>query len=352
MKNQLIRSLIISALTLSVHAQETKPSETLSEVAKEKKLSFVKVKVIIQKKDTLAKILSRFVKDDSVISRKEAMVDKTLKSNPNIKNWRKLEAGEPLFVYLDPIFLDMKKMRTYRDSVKKVSKKIQKKILAKDKKAPAKKWSAFYMASLGTFAQEDGDQASIEFKQNSPVTLGLMYTHYPKKGKYTIASSAYFSYLVAATNNLGSEDIEVPIEIGFNVYYQYPFSKASYNLYAGLDFEKFNTFNLAGVEDDEVITFDENQLGFLTVGFSKAFQLSTRKFLFKGSASYSVFSSRTVSYSDDPDSSTYGGTKIMGFLMSKINDKYFASTLVKYHALEGPSTVSVTRFGVGFGYIF
>lgn len=342
----LVTFSIVSAKPVSAQ------SGSLADVATQKNLKFIKVKVVVYKKDTLAKILRRFVREDSIITRREAMVDKTLKSNPNVKNWRKLKTGETLFVYLDPKFIDMNKMRAYRKSVKKVSKKIKTKIKRKNIKNGPKKWSTFYMASIGNFSQENDSLAKVEFKQNSPVTLGLMYTHYPKKGKYTIASSAYFSYLLAASSNLGEDNVEVPLEVGFNIYYQYPFSKGSFNLYGGLDYEKFNTFNLAGVENDESLLFDENQLGFLTFGFSKAFKVKKRKFLFKGSFSQSVFSSRTVGFADDEDTSSYSGSKIMAFLMSKINKQYFMSTLFKYHILSGPSDVNVMRVGMGFGYLF
>jgi len=353
MKIKLISGFLFLLLSLSTYAQVSgSSSSSLSEVAESKNLSFVKVKVVVYKKDTLAKILKRFVRDNSIISRKEAMVDKTLKSNPNIKNWRKLKTGETMYVYLDPKFIDMEKMKAFRKSVKKVSKKIKTKIKRKKSKVAIKKWSTFYMASIGQFSQQNDSLAKVEFKQNSTLTLGLMYTLYPKDGKYTILTSAYFSYLLAATSNLGTENIDVPIEVGFNIYYQYPFSKASYNLYGGLDYEKFNTFNLASVENDESLDFDENQIGFLTLGFSKAFKIKTRPFLFKGSFSQSAYSSRTVGYSDDTDTSTYTGSKFMAFLLSKINDQYFMSTLLKYHVLAGPSDVNVMRIGMGFGYLF
>jgi hypothetical protein len=86
----------------------------MSEVASENKAKFVKVEVVVYKKDTLAKILRRFVKEDSIITRKEAMVDKTLKSNPQIKDWRNLEVGETVNIYLDPEFIDMEKMNKFR----------------------------------------------------------------------------------------------------------------------------------------------------------------------------------------------------------------------------------------------
>ena len=352
MKRKLIIYFVaLSFLNISLtFSQDSKGK--LKEIAKKKNVSFVKVKVVIYKKDTLAKILRRFVKEDSVINRKTAMVDRTLKSNPHIKDWRNLKAGETLDLYLDPKFIDLGKMKKFRQDVKKVSKNIKTKIKNQKKKSKPKTKSIFYMASLGQFSQENADIAKVEFKQNSPVTLGGMYTYYPENDKYSISTSAYFSYLLAASSNLEGGEVEVPLEIGLNAYYQYPLGNGSYNVYGGLDFEKFNTFNLASVDDENDLIFDENQLGFATIGFSKSFKLASRGFLFKGSFSQSVFSSRTVGYSGDSDSTAYSGSKIMGFLLSKLNDKFYLSSLLKYHVLSGPSDVTALRIGVGCGYFF
>jgi hypothetical protein len=208
------------------------------------------------------------------------------------------------------------------------------------------------MASVGTFGQENDSVAKVEFKQNSPLTLGLMHTFYPKSNNYSISTSGYFSYLVAASNNLDEANVEVPIEIGFNSYYQMPIAMAKYNIYGGFDYEKFSTFSLEGVKEESELLFDENQIGFLTIGFSQAFKFKTRGFLFKASISQSIFSSRTAGYSGDEDSSAYTGSKFMLFLLSKINKDYFVSSLFKYHVLSGPSEVDVMRVGLGFGYLF
>lgn len=341
--------LLLATLTFSTSTL----SESIDQIAKQNNAKFVKVKVVVYPKDTLAKILRRFVREDSIINRKTAMVDRTLNSNPHIKDWRNLETGETISVYLDPQFIDMEKMKAFRKDVKKVAKTIKKKVeKKKEQKEGIKKWSTFYMASVGTFSQENDSVAKVEFKQNSPVTLGLMYTHYPKSNRYSIATSAYFSYLLAASSNLGEDNVEVPLEIGWNVYYQHPIANAKFNVYGGFDYEKFNTFSMAGVESDEELLFDENQIGFATVGYSQGFKIKNRGFLFKASLSQSVFSSRTAGSSNDNDDSSYTGQKIMLFLLSKVKKDYFISTLFKYHILSGPSDVNVMRVGLGFGYLF
>lgn len=333
-------------------AQKSSSANGLSKLAQRKGVKFVKAKVIVYEGETLADILRRFVKDDSVIFKDEAMVQKTLKNNPQVKNWRNLKTGEVIKVYLDPKFLDPKKVDKFRNKVKKVAKNIRKNIKKKKKKNEVKKFSVFYMASMGDFAQKNESLAEIEFKQNSPVTLGLMHTYFPKNGDYTIATSAYFSYLLAASTNTEDDNVSLPLEIGLNAYYQYPLYGSGYYLYGGADFEKFNTFNLEGIESNNEISFDENQLLYLTAGFSKTFALFKKKFLFKGSFSHSVVSSRTSGFADETDDAAYSGYKVMGFLLGKVSKSFFLSTLLKYHVLTGPSDVNILRVGVGCGYLF
>lgn len=349
-----IFTILFAFNTFGQEAKKTplkKNPRNLKQIAKQKKLAFLKVKVVVYKGDTLGKIITRFVRDDSVINRKTAMVDKTLKSNPQIKNWKNLVAGQTLYLYLDPKFLDIKKMAKFQKNIRKASKQIKTAMKKKSKKK-AKKWSAFYMASYGNFDQENTEFAKVNFKQNSPLTLGALYSHIPEKGNYSLSFSAYFSYLLAASSNVDTGDIDVPMEIGFNGYYQKAMSGGAYSLYGGLDFEKFNTFNLEGIQEESELLFDENSLGYVTIGYTKVFNIMKRNLLFKTSLSQSVFSSRSSGYSGESDDSSYSGQKWMLFGSMMYKKDIFISTLFKYHTLSGPSTVSSLRIGLGFGYVF
>lgn len=358
MKLKWIFLILFIFINTSVYAKKNKKSHNdkiskkLAKTSGAKDLKFVKVKILVYEGETLADILRRFVREDSIIFRDEKMVDMTLKNNPQVKDWRNLKTGEMLYVYLDPKFIDDNKIEQFRKKVKKVTKKIAKKIKRKAVKNDVKKFSAFYMASIGQFNQKDSALAEIDFKQNSPLTLGVMYTYFPKRGNYTIASSAYFSYLLAASTNTDETNVVLPLEIGLNTYYQRPMMDGLFYLYGGADVEKFNTFNLKAIDSSDGINFDTNEMFFLTGGASKTFSMFNRKFLFKGSFSYSLLSSRQVGYSGDDSTSTYSGYKIMGFLLSKIHKDFFLSTLLKYHSLSGPSDVSIIRIGVGCGYLF
>lgn len=340
---------------------------------KKSKIKLLKMKVTVKKGESFADVLKRFVKDDSVIFRQEKMIDITLKRNPQIKNWKNLKTGQSMSVYLEPRFIDFNKAKKHKEKLRKKARKkererakkrakkkarklarekMRKKIKKKKLEKEFKKYSIFYMASLGQFTQEDGALAQIEFRQNSPVTLGAMYYYRPRNRAYSISTSLYLSYLLAASSNTDQGDVTVPMEIGFNAYYEHSVLNNRLQLYGGMDFERFNTFNLSQVSESNDLEFDENALAFLTMGFSKPFSLYKRNFLFKGSLSQSVISSRTSGFSGDTSNEVYSGFKVMAFLSTKLKDRFSMSSLVKYHQLSGPSDVTILRIGMGFGYSF
>lgn len=84
------------------------------------------VKITFKEGETLGKLISLFVKRNSIISRKEAMVQKTLNRNKHIKNWRKINVGETIYLYLDKKFIDQKKYDEFVSKKKKKKKKKKK----------------------------------------------------------------------------------------------------------------------------------------------------------------------------------------------------------------------------------
>ena len=170
----MIRPVIIFAYLfafLNAYGQvSTQNIKNIKKVAKKNKLKFVKVKVVVYKNDSLAKILRRFVRDDSIINKNTEMVQRIFKVNPHVKDWRKLEPGSTLSVYLDYKFIDRQKMRKFRNDIKKVAKKLKKAKAAEKFKA----WSVYYMASYGTFSQQNTEIAKVSFKQNSASNFAKM----------------------------------------------------------------------------------------------------------------------------------------------------------------------------------
>lgn len=319
-----------------------------------KDVKYIKILYMTSSSDNLASIFKKFVKDESIISRKEVMVRKTITANPKVTNWNKIPARLKLVVYLDVDFIDLDKVESYNKNIAELTKKLKKAMLKKQKEKPKTngfKGSLFYMASYGKFTQSDADLADISFLQNSPISLGLSTSFYPSNSKFSYSASLYFSYLLAAASNLNEENIKVPTEIGGNIYSEYKGDKFNFSLYGGLDFERFHSFSLEGIKEDRKIYFDTNDVLYLTFGLSKKFKVYKWDFFSKLSFSQSVLSSMTPGYSGADVTEAFTGNKILFYLFKRYNEKIFMHSLVKYHFMSGPSDITTLRIGLGFGYL-
>lgn len=307
--------------------------------------------------ETFSLILKKFVKESSIINAKTPLVKKTRKYNPHVKEWNRLPVDTIIELYISDDFMDLEKYRSYEEqTLAKIAEEEEK------KRGPAYpvglKGSVFYMSSLGTFNQKADNVAEINFKQNSPVSLGTAFTYYPKDKLYSFSFSTYFSYLLASANSLTTESISIPPEIGANFYGEYRWQKYNMTLYAGPDFESFSTFNLRGLQNDRKIYVDGVGATYLTLGMAKSFTLFKKQFFSKLSLSKSVVTSyknnappSQIDASDHIDLGKYSGSRFLFYLNYKFTNKLYLHSLFKYHSMSGPSDLTTIRIGVGFGYI-
>lgn len=319
------------------------------------KVSLIRVNYIPLKTQHLANLYKTFVLDDAVVSKNSEMVQRTLRENPHVTDWTKVPVGKKIKLYISLDAIDYEKLKTYKKSIydKVLALKKRAEKIDKNNKLQAKGWKAsvFYMASYGKFTQSNPTLADITFLQNSPISLGLAVSFYPENKDYSFSSSIYFSYLLTAGNNINDQDVSIPLEIGGNFYSEYQLKKYGFSIYGGFDYEKMSTFNLEGVRNERQIYVDESTIGYLTLGGSRSFNLFGKTFFTKLSLSQSIFSSRSISYGAAVDQSSFEGSKILWYLFHKVSDRFFVHSLFKYHWMSGPSDLSVTRIGVGFGYI-
>lgn len=342
--------LIICVFSLAASAE----SLDFREIIKQKKAKYLKLKYKVQNDgQRLSEIYRKFIKEDSVVSINHKMVQRTIKKNPKV-DLNNLKKGQRFYLYVDVSLLDFDKLSSYRKKRKKTSKKLAKKIKKMKEEAKPKelRGSLFYMASYGKFNQVNPDYADVDFLQNSPVSLGVSASYYPKDSYYSISGSLYFSYLVAAVSEYTNSNISVDPEIGGNVYYEYKMNKPRISIYGGLDFEKFNTFSLESLRDSGEVAFDVNKVGYLTVGISKSVKIFSQNFFTKLSFSQSVYSERTAGVSNPENTETFKGNKVLIYLFKRLKGSFFAHSLFKYHWMSGPSDITTTRLGVGFGYLF
>ena len=137
-------------------------------------------------------ILKKFVKKNSIINARTTMVKKTVRENQHIKDWRKLPEGESIQLFISSDFIDLKKYENYKEenllALEKENEKNQ------DRGNPVGlKGSIFYMSSIGNFTQTAENVVEINFKQNSPVSLGTSFSFYPEKKQYSFSFSMYYS---------------------------------------------------------------------------------------------------------------------------------------------------------------
>lgn len=319
-----------------------------------KDVKYIKLLYISRPNDNLANIYKKFVKDESIISKNEEMVAKTINANPKITDWNTIPVKSKVLVYLDVDFIDLEKVEAYNKNVAELTRKLREALLKKEQEKPKTngfKGSLFYMASYGKFSQSNPALADISFLQNSPISLGLSASYYPLNPKFSYSSSLYFSYLLSAASNLGVESVTVPTEIGGNFYTEYKAENFNFSLYGGIDFERFHTFNLEGIQQERKIYFDTNDVLYLTVGLSRKLKIYKWDLFSKLSFSQSIVSSMTPGYTDAQITEAFSGNKILFYLFKRYNEKIFMHTMFKYHFMSGPSDITTLRIGVGFGYL-
>lgn len=317
---------------------------------------YYKIPYIVQDNDNLSRILRRFVYDDSVINQSTPLVRRTQISNPSVTNWENLQRGARIDLYISEDFLDQSKLSRYQAQMRERVENLRQEVevdRSEEATVPRPiglKGSVFYMASYGLFTQTGDNLPEIDFQQNSPVTLGSSFSFYPETGPLSYAWSAYFSHLVAASNSLDDSIIDIPLEVGLNFYTEYRFERFRFTGYAGLDYERFHTFNLQGIVDEGKIFLDENKVLYLTVGATGMVNVFQSSFLTKLSLSASLSSSTTAGY-DDGLNENFSGFKALWYVNKKISEHFYVHTLLKYHQMSGPSELSTFRIGVGVGYI-
>lgn len=317
---------------------------------------YYRMSYIVRTGDSFASIFKRFVKPGSIVHAQTDMTQKTQKANPHIENWADLEPGTKLTLLISAELMDVKRYKKYEKKVKKKLSKMKKKkekAVAKTKSgANGIKLSAFYMGSLGKFSQVSNEGTTINFFQNSPVSVGLASSYYPAGKKYSYAASIYYSTLKAAASNVSTGEVSVPGEFGGNLYFEYRLKKINSTLYAGFDYETFSTFNMGAVNKSAILLVDKNSVTYFTLGISRLLKIRSYKLFTKFSLSKSITSSQTVNSLGVDPGVGYDGYKAMIYLNYKISKKFYLHSLFKMHKMSGPDELTTTRIGLGFGYIF
>ena len=204
--------------------------------------------------------------------------------------------------------------------------------------------------SQGEFS-ENINSSRLTNNQNSPFTFGLGGVFlFDKFSKYSLSGSLYVSKLTVSdvedpNNRLNNINVDIPNEIGSNLYIIRNTESFISNFYGGIDYERFSTLNFEDIltNGQRDLTHNQEQMVFATVGvsFNKKVILPTA---FKVSTSY-VLNSRT----------DLSGYKYMLYANQKLNKGFWYHLLYKKHSLVSSATnrkVGISRFGIGVGMGF
>ncbi len=211
--------------------------------------------------------------------------------------------------------------------------------------------SLFYALSRGSFEEGiQGTSISTVSTQDSPITLGFAAS---KKldDTWSYNGSVYGSKLDGGISEL-DEEVSIPWEIGITSYISYKDERLPFQVYTGLDLERFSSYNTTELVDGARLDTIQHRITFATFGVSKGFRFLGQSFFTKISYSRSVVSSqsRPVAGVDSP----MKGSKYIAFLnMLAPNSKNWSYNLFfKQHNLKGATDLVVSRTGIGFGYRF
>ena len=105
------------------------------------------------------------------------------------------------------------------------------------------------------------------------------------------SGSLYISKLDSAESK--QEEFSIPWEYGINSYIGYRKTSWPLEIYGGLDYERFSSFNTEEVAIGEALSTREHGLTYLTLGMAKKFGWLNKNFLFKASYSQSILSSQS-----------------------------------------------------------
>ncbi|OIQ17198.1 MAG: hypothetical protein BM556_13375 [Bacteriovorax sp. MedPE-SWde] len=207
---------------------------------------------------------------------------------------------------------------------------------------------AHITTSRGSFSDEIlGNK--IQSQQNSPITIGAGISFLPKSlPKYSFVTSLYFSSLKASDVNdpsttVTNTNLDLAPEIGANLYIQRNYTKNSTNIYAGLDYEQFNTFNFDKVINSETTELKaiQQKVIYSTIGIGYRFKFE-KPVQVKVSYSLGILSDTELK-----------GNKYMVYFNQRITNRYWYHLLFKKHNLSDNSReTTISRYGIGVGMSF
>lgn len=235
----LIFLLLHGSISTVLATSSKSNADKITKVLDKKKSQFRILKLTFKEGESLGKLISLFVKKNSIISRREPMVQKTLQRNKHIKNWRKVKAGDTIYLYLDKKFIDESKFKKFVGSIKK-------------KKKKKKKIKVFYNEATFQYGLVDIKKGNDDLKL-SFAKFGYKYSNKWSR-KYNYSASVKFTRFLNFEYSEGADPISPGgfySEFSFSVGRVKPFFD---NFFLSIQYDMLNYF-VVGDKTDEDVTF-------------------------------------------------------------------------------------------------
>ena len=293
---------------------------------------------VIRKDDNFKSIVEKIHSSGPYRNQKfEDFVNTVKDWNRHIENFENLKDGDTIYVSSPfPPHIDYK----YAQNPKQIEGRSN--VVTVPKLGDKESLNVFYMASIGTFTEDVNSSkrgmTTAQTKQKSPATLGVAANRKFGDRYWSVASSAYISYMNDSVSALGQK-AKIPPEIGINAYFErYLNFIHGFKYYLGFDFEKFSTFNTSEILQGSDIVTKQNYMFFFTLGISKEFgRFFTKASYSKGLMGYSKHGKPR-------------GDKFILFAGVNVWKKWSIQAFYKHHYISAPCEVKITRYGAGFSY--
>ena len=268
----------------------------------------------------------------------KAFIEDIKKWNLNIKNWANIESGTALYIdYPFPVYVPN---TNYTENLKSG--------LHQSEENQNFSLFGFYTTSFGSYKETTEDQ-TVTSGQNFPITLGLGTSIANANRNHFLSASFYWakpsSGKISGNSDSENSSINIPGEIGYNLYYQYYIPESLLGFYSGYDYENLNTFNTDQILIGDPIKNISNKMHYATLGISQSFDLK------------SIRLNTKLSFSEVLSSSTNGskaltGHKYLVYLSLRPEGRFSYNLLYKHHDLKGPTNLAINRFGLSIGFQF
>lgn len=327
------------------------------------------------KKSRLSKVYKQFILQGKKIRRGDPGLQKTIISNPHIKDWKILDINENIKLYISKDKANLESINQYLGSFtpprtlfdsSKVTKSIPKKKSRKKpnkatkpiaappkekigkshKKSKKVRKDFFYLGPLvskSIYTEELNGKLNVEYDQNSIIGLNFGYKRMIKDHWFFL-NDLKVNYLQKASLEGGSSgESSIPPELVNTTALLYKLKNYRIYPFVGIEYNKFSTFNLErNFLNSSTVELISHHIFLLKIGFNYNFNTFRRN-----STLSAGFAMKAIHLSDYNADSAIKSQISYGI---RLNRKY--RYFVNYSLLSIDGTTKINRNRVSTGLVY